>query len=206
MRKEDDDDLPERGEFKEKYSIRDDGRIILYFCRIHKIKGTDLLVKAFSDLIKDLDGVRLVLVGPDEGYPFAVEELIQELKMDNKVLFTGFVSNNEKMAALVDADVFVTPSVSGFPITFLEACACSTPIITTNNGDELNWIHDKVGYVVEYDKNQLRDALFEVLNDEGLRRRFRDEGRKLVKNESRWNTIVEQILNVYKGVIRDWND
>ena len=62
------------------------------------------------------------------------------------------MSEKEKITIFVDADVFVTPSFSGFPVTFLEACACSTPIITTNKGDELDWIHNKVGYVVEYNK------------------------------------------------------
>ena len=191
------ENLPKRGEFRSKYAIRDDEKIVLYLGRLNKTKGIDLLVKAFKDISKELNNVRLVLVGPDDGYQSALEELIQSLKVDNKVLFTGFASNDEKMAAFVDADVFITPSFSGFPVTFLEACACGTPIITTNNGDELEWIHDKIGYVVEYDKEQLRDAIIKVLSDEGLRRRFREEGRKSVREKFGWDGIVKEIERLY---------
>ena len=193
--------LPESGKFRRKYSIKDDEKIILYLGRLHKTKGIDLLVRAFAETSKELNNVRFVLVGPDDGYQSALAELIQSLKVDNKVLFTGFVSNEEKMAALVDADVFVTPSFSGFPVTFLEACACGTPIITTNNGDELDWIDDKVGYVVEYDKDQLRDAIYKVLSDDGLRVRLGVEGKRLVKEKFGWDGIVRELEGLYKITI-----
>jgi len=195
------DNLPKKGEFRRKYKIGEDEKMILYIGRLHKSKGIDLLVKAFADLSKELGNVRLVLLGPDDGYQLALNGIIKELKIDNKVLFTGFVTGDEKMVALVDADVFVTPSFSGFPVTFLEACACGTPIITTNNGDKLDWINDKVGYVVEYDKDQLRDAIIKVLSDERLRRRFGKEGRRLVMEEFGWEKIEREIENVYKDVL-----
>lgn len=123
--------LPEKGEFRKKYFISDKEKIILYVGRLHKNKGLDLLMDIFSDALKKLNGIRLVLVGPDDGYQSALKKQIHALQMNDRVLFTGFVSNEGKKAAFVDADVFITPSYSGFPITFLEACACGTPIIIT---------------------------------------------------------------------------
>ncbi len=193
--------LPEKGGFRRKYEIKDDEKIVLYIGRLHKTKGIDLLGEAFSEVSKELDNVILVLGGPDDGYRSALEELIKALKVDDKVLFTGFVTPEEKKAVLVDADVFVLPSFLGFPVTFLEACACGTPIITTNNGDTLDWIHGKVGYVVEYDKDQLRDAIYKVLSDEGLRKRFGEEGKKLMVKKFAWDNIVKEVENVYEGVI-----
>ena len=195
------ENLPKRGEFRRKYGIRDNEKIILYLGRIHRTKGIDLLVRAFSETSKEIDNIRLVLVGPDDGYRWAFEELIQVLKVGDKILFTGFVSNEEKMAALIDADVFVTPSFSGFPVTFLETCACGTPIITTNNGDELDWVDGKVGYVVGYNKDQLRDAIIKVLSDEGLRRRFGQMGRRSVRGKFSWDKVVRKVEEVYEGVI-----
>ena len=195
------DNLPKRGDFRQQYSIRDNEKVILYLGRIHKTKGIDLLVEAFADLVKDLDDVRLVIVGPDDGYRSTLEELIQELKVDDKVLFTGFVSNNEKVAAFVDADVFVTPSFSGFPVTFLEACACGTPIITTNKGDKLDWIHDKAGYVVGYDKDLLQNTIFKILSDEKLKERFGEGSRRLVEEQYSWDKIVRKVEKIYKDII-----
>jgi len=195
------DNLPTRGEFRKKYGIKDDEKVILYIGRLHGTKGIDMLVKAFSGISKEINDIKLVLVGPDDRYRSTLEDLIRTLDLDDYVVFTGFVTNDEKTAALVDADVFITPSFSGFPVTFLEACACGTPIITTNKGDELDWIQDKVGYVVEYDKDQLRDAIFKVLSDEGLKRRFGEEGRRLVREEFGWNEIVRKVEGLYKSLM-----
>ena len=41
---------------------------MLYLGRIHRIKGVDLLIEAFSDLVKKIDDVKLVIVGPDDGF------------------------------------------------------------------------------------------------------------------------------------------
>lgn len=196
------ENLPKRGEFRRKYLIKDEEKIVLFVGRLHKTKGLELLVKAFADLLKKLDSIKLVFVGPDDGYQSTLERVIQELKIDTKVVFIGFVSNNEKMAAYVDADVFVTPSFFGFPVTFLEACACSTPIITTKRGDKLDWIHDKVGYVVEYDKDQLRDAIFKVLSERELRKRFGEEGKRLVMKKFGWKKIIEYIEQLYEKIIQ----
>lgn len=192
------ENLPEKEEFRKKYKIKKNEKIILYVGRLHKNKGLDLLVKSFSKLSKKLSNVRLVLVGPDGGYKQEIENLIKILKIKDKVLFTGFVSNKDKLRAFVDAEVFVTACFSGFPVTFLESCICGTPIITTNNGDKFDWIDDKVGYVAEYNKNQLRDAILKVLMKKKLKKKFREEGKKLVREKFNWSKIIEQIEEIYK--------
>ena len=196
------DNLPEKGDFRKKYGIGNNERMILYLGRIHKIKGIDLLVRAFADLInKELNNVKLVLVGPDDGYQSALEELIQSLKVDDKVLFTGFVTNEEKMAAFVDADVFVNPRTDEiFGIVFLEACACGTPVICSRGCGIADIIDGKTGFAVPYDKDQLRDAIIKILSDKELRRRFGERGRKLVEEQFNWDIVVEQLEKIYGDV------
>lgn len=190
--------LPERGEFKRKYGLKNDEKMILYAGRLNVTKGIDLLIEAFAETLNKLDNIRLVLLGPDDGYRSSLESLVQTLNLRDKVIFTGFVSTNEKIMAYVDANVFVTPKFSGFPITFLESCACGTPIITTNNGDELDWINNNVGYVVRYDKDKLRDAITYILKNEDVRERFGQEGIKLIKEKFNWEKIVEHMEDVYE--------
>ena len=194
--------LPERGGFRRKYSIRDDEKMILYLGRIHKGKGIDLLVKAFADLMKELDDVKLVIVGPDDGFLSTLKRQTENLKIDDKVLFTGPFFEKDKLKVYVDADVFVLPSnYEPFGNVALEARACGTPVIVTNRCGIAEWINSNVGYVVEYDKEELRNALFKVLNDEGLRRRFGEEGKKLVMEEFGWDRIILDIEKVYNEVI-----
>ena len=192
------ENLPRRGEFRRKYLIGDDEKIILYLGRLHKIKGIDLLVNAFADLIKELDDVRLVIVGSDDGFLSTLKGQIEDLKLGNKILFTGPLYERDKLGAYVDADVYVLPSVYEiFGITVIEACACGMPVIVTDRCGIADFV-DKIGYVVEYDKGQLQDKLLKILSDEELRRRFGEEGKRLVREEFEWDKIVMQVENVYK--------
>lgn len=198
------DNLPEKGGFRKKYKIKDDEKIILYLGRIHKIKNIDLLVRAFADLTKKLDTVRLVIVGPDDGFLATIKKQIKDLNIEDKVLLTGPLYGKNKLEAYVDADVYVLPSrYETFPNTVLEACACGTPIVKTEAEHKLRWIHKKVGYVVEYDdKKHLRDVIFKILSDEKLKRGFGEEGRRLVKERFSWTKITEKFEEVYALVVR----
>lgn len=191
--------LPEKGIFKRKYAI-DDNHIVLYLGRIHESKGIDLLVRAFAELSNKLNHVKLVIVGPDDGHLSTLKELINSLNINEKVLFTGAVPEEEKLAAYVDADVFVTPSFYGFPLTFLEAMACSVPIITTNKGDFIEGIDNEVGYVTKYNIEELESSLFKILTDDGLKEKFKRKTKEKIK-EFEWDAVVDRIENVYKKVV-----
>ena len=196
------ENLPEKREFRRKYSIREDEKMILYLGRIHKIKGIDLLVEAFADLIKELDGVRLVIVGPDDGFLSTLKRQIEDLNIGDRILFTGLLPEKDKLGAYVDADVYVLPSVyETFPVTVLEACACGTPVIVTDRCGAANIVNDNnVGHVVEYDKDQLQDAIFKILTNDELSH-FGGNGKKLVRKKFSWDIVVEQLEKIYGGII-----
>ena len=192
--------FPRKGKFREKYSIGNNEKLILYLGRLHKSKGIALLLKAFSDLIKDLDDAKLIFVGPDDGYKNKLEKLANDLDVTNEVIFTGHVSENEKMMALIDADVFVTPRFYGFPITFLEALACGVPIITTTEGDFIEGFNNEVGFVVEYDKKELKSKLVEILVNDELKKRFKENAKKK-SNDYDWRVLVEKMERMYEGCL-----
>lgn len=195
--------VPEKGKFKGKYSISDDEKIVLYLGRIHQSKGIELLVNAFGSLVNDMDNVRLILAGPDDGYKTQLKKMITDSGFGDKVIFTGYISNEEKMSAFVDSDVFVTPKFTGFPITFLEACICGVPIITTNKGDELGWINNLVGFVVDFNEESLRNSILKVLRDDELSKRFSEGGRRLVKERFNWDSVVQGIEAIYNDNLKN---
>ena len=191
-------DLPPKGSFKKKFSIDDDEKIVLYLGRIHESKGLNLLANAFAVVSSNLSSIRLVVVGPDDGYAATFSRLISDLGIQEKVLLTGFVQKRSKLAALVDSDVFVTPRFYGFPVTFLEACSAECPIVTASN--ELDWIHDNVGYVVENSPIVLAKAISKVLRHEATSERFRNNCKSAIKNFD-ISTVVSQLEDTYKSVV-----
>ena len=191
---------PPKGAFKKKFKIPKNEKIILYLGRIHKSKGIALLVKAYSQLIyrMKLKETMLVIAGPDDGYLYEARSLASFLGLSNSVLFTGFISAEDKLKALIDADVFVTPSFYGFPITFLEACAVGTPIVATTTGDYLEWINGNVGYMTPPSVEELVDAIHRILHDNELHEKFSRNCREIVKSRFSLEKIVDRLEQVYE--------
>jgi glycosyltransferase involved in cell wall biosynthesis len=197
-------DLPPKGSFKTKYNLSENMKIVLYLGRVNKTKGIDLLIRAFALLakgMKDTDLV-LVIVGPDDGYLAEAKSLSKSLDVSNLVLFTGFLSRDDKLKALTDAEVFVTPAFYGFPITFLESCAAGTPIITTSLGDSLEWINNNTGYVTLPTYFKLAQAIRRVLECDGLRAKFSDNCKEIIKSDFSLTTQIDKLENLYQGLIR----
>jgi glycosyltransferase involved in cell wall biosynthesis len=196
--------LPLRGSFKRKFGIQNDEKIMLYLGRIHETKGIDLLISAYAYLIKNLKCAHTILLvaGPDDGYLARAKELARSSGVSGSVLFTGFISRQDKISALVDADLFVTPSFYGFPLTFLEACGTGTPIVTTTLGDRLDWIDNNVGYVTSPTESDLAKVLYSLLADDDLREKFSINCRRVVNSEFSIGTVVDKLEQVYVRVLR----
>jgi glycosyltransferase involved in cell wall biosynthesis len=191
------DNLPNGEGFRKQYGLNGNDEIILYLGRIHQTKGIDLLVRAFATLTRETNKAKLVIVGPDNGYLGELTELAQSLGISDKILFTGPLYGVNRLAAYVSASIFATPSFLGFPVTFVEACACGTPIITTDKSDRLDWIHNQVGYVVSYDENELKEAMIRLLNNKDTARQFAENGRRLVRERFNWSSITDELEQIY---------
>jgi len=198
-------DLPPKGSFKRKFNIPEDKKMILYLGRIHRSKGIDLLIRAYAYLNKNVNynNTILVIAGPNDGYLDKVKSLARFLGVSSSVLFTGFISKKDKLGALVDADVFVTPSFNGFPITFLEACATGTPIVTTTLGDVLEWVDGNVGYVTLPSYRDLAKAIYTIISDDKLQRKFSANCIKIVKKKFSIEKVVYNLEKVYEKIVED---
>jgi glycosyltransferase involved in cell wall biosynthesis len=195
--------IPAPGTFRTKYGIAPSERVVLFVGRLARSKGIDLLLRAFAVARNEMPELRLVLVGGNMDYGDGLERLAQELGIGDAVLFTGFVDTEEKMAAYRDANVFVTPSFTGFPITFLESCLCGTPIVTTDKDDVLDWIDGEVGYTVAYDADEMAAAILCILKDDALRRQLGERAQMLVQKRFSWDAVVRELEALYEGCCRD---
>jgi glycosyltransferase involved in cell wall biosynthesis len=191
------ENLPEKGIFRKKYGLNSREKIVLYLGRIHETKGIDLLVGAFAEIKKKIPNIKLFLIGPNYGYQDKLIKLIKSYEINNNVFLLGYLSEEEKKQALVDADVFATPKFTGFPVTFVEACVCGTPILTTDEGDNLDWIHGNVGNVVKYDEIKFAEAINNILEGKNTNEKIIDSNEILIKNKFNWDKITVQIENIY---------
>jgi glycosyltransferase involved in cell wall biosynthesis len=195
-------DLPPKGRFKKKFNIDEDEKIVLYLGRIHRIKGIDILVKAFANIVEKLDDVKLVVVGPDDGYLWKLEALTKALKIENHVLILGPLYGKDKLEAYVDAEVYVLPSrYEIWGMTVLEAVACGTPIILTENCGIAEHYRDKVGLVVKLNSKSLGEVLLKMLLNQDKQAIFR-ESCKTVIEKFNISKTVSDLEKIYEEIVK----
>lgn len=192
--------IPDEGTFRNMFNIKEKN-IILFLARINKIKGIDFLIKSFYELIRDRDDATLVIAGPDDGYMPVVEELIRDLNISNKVIFTGTLCGEKKLSAYADATVFVQPSrYERFCGSPFEAILCNTPIIVTKNtgcGDFVEKMD--IGYTVEFDDIiGLKSSIEKILDDPYDVHRKTQKGIQYIKKNLTIKKQVERYEELYQ--------
>ena len=198
------ENLPEHGKFRSRFNICDDDKLILFVGRLHEIKGLDLLIEAVDDLIKNegnddnCSSIKLAIVGPDDGYLSHLVEKVKGYSLEENVIVTGPLYNEEKQQALVDCDLFVMPSkYESFTTSGLEAMACAKPLVLTKNNHIHDWVDGNVGIACDDNRDSLRKALEKMLFDEDLAKAYGENGKRLIAEKYNWDIINKQILDIY---------
>lgn len=118
---------------------------------LRKVKRMDVLIRAFARAFRDCPKVRLTICGQGEEEG-ALQKLIYELKMENRIELAGLRPREEIAQRLQQADCFVLASVSEtFGVSYLEALSCGVPVIATRCGGPECFVNEHNGLMVEPD-------------------------------------------------------
>lgn len=118
---------------KNKYSIVDD--YILYLGTLKPSKNVEGLVIAFSIVVSQYPNIKLVIAGK-KGWMFdSIFTKVKELGLEDKIIFTDFVDEEDKPGLIKGSKVFVLPSFwEGFGLDALNAMASGVPVVVGNVG------------------------------------------------------------------------
>ncbi len=196
--------LPIRGEFRSGFGIDEKTKIVLYLGRLHKIKGIDVLIEAFSVLKNNVDNILLLIAGPDDGDLSRLKSIVDIKGLGNQVRFIGPLYNRNKLTAYVDADVLASPGIYEiFGLVPFEALLCGTPVVVTNDcgsGQLINPAH--AGYTVPYgDVKKLADTLLHVLENPEEAKQKIMAGQWFIREQLDWEKVTGQLENLYHDCI-----
>lgn len=178
--------------------------LIAWMGRLVPVKGLDILLKAFAELLRHRPEAVLALIGPDsEGYGAVLRSMMTELKIPPaRVLFTGMLQGDEKLAALAEADLFVMPSYTeNFALSAVEAMALERPVIVST-GVKIapSILQAGAGVVVTPDVDALYRAINDLLNDPADRQRMGEAGHKLAAQYD-WASVMGRLEDAYGAMI-----
>jgi phosphatidylinositol alpha-1,6-mannosyltransferase len=161
-------------------------------------KGVDSVIRVFSEILKAVPDVYYVVIGGGDLQP-RLEEMAEESKVGGRIRFIGKLELRQLTEYYLRSDIFVMPSrQEGFGIVFLEAMALGKPVVAGNHGGIPEIVQDGVtGFLVDPDDPPaLALRLIELLQDEPLRRKMGDAGRRRVEENYTFSRFEERLIHI----------
>jgi len=156
------------GYLKKRHNLNENNKVILTVARLHKeerYKGYDKVIDILPELLREIPSIKYIVVGSGSDM-LDIKKRITKNHLEDSVILTGYVPDNELVDYYNLCDVFVMPSKGeGFGIVFLEAIACGKPVVAGNkDGARDALLNGEAGVLVAPDNNdEIKAAIINVL-------------------------------------------
>ncbi len=173
--------------------------------RIVPIKDIKMMIKAFKIVTNKIKNTELYLIGPyeeDPDYYEECKELIEDLKLNSRVIFTGKVDIREYLGRL---DIFLLSSISeGQPLSILEAMSAKLPVIATDVGDCRGILtsHREIGnagiIVPPTAYTKMASEIIALYNNKSRLKLLGDRGYEIVDKHYRMDNFLSIYTKLYE--------
>ncbi|MCA0970369.1 N-acetyl-alpha-D-glucosaminyl L-malate synthase BshA [Halobacillus litoralis] len=184
---------------KKDYEIDDDEKVLIHISNFRKVKRVQDVIYSFSLIEKEVPS-KLLLVGDGPEYS-ECRQLVQNLELEDKVLFLGKQDNVSDLLSIADLKLLLSEKES-FGLVLLEAMACGVPCIGTNIGGIPEVIdHDETGYIAELGNvEQIAYYAVKMLQDDERMKNMSAQARKTVCEKFSSDAILSQYEDLYEQV------
>lgn len=178
-------------------------RYFLYVGTLQPRKNLATLLRAFASLVTRRaigDDVRLVLAGKRGWLYKEILEMARSLALQGRVVFSGYVPQEDLPALLSGALAYVLPSwYEGFGLPVLEAMSCDTPVICSNVSSLPEVAGEAALLFDPADASALAEAMWRLYADSALRQELIARGRERVRAFS-WRSCARHVLAAIEAV------
>ncbi|MDD4288791.1 MAG: glycosyltransferase family 4 protein [Candidatus Caldatribacteriota bacterium] len=191
-----------RKEVLAKFGINDIPDNIVFFAgKLAHFKGVDILLKAAKIYENRMKEKTMTLIAGNGGLYEELKKLKDFLRLKN-TFFLGHINQEQLVDLFNIADVSTVPSrTEPFGLVAIEALACGTPVVGTNQGGLLDFINPDIGALVDVEDDL---ALAEAIVNE-LVRPDKEERKKraqeYAKNNFSWDNTIKEVEKIYQEVI-----
>jgi len=195
-------DRPCPGEKLRGLGLGDQRPMAVYLGGFSPHKNLEALVRAFARMAArpEFSDLLLVMVGDTSGDAFhtyygTIAERVKALGLEGRLVFTGFLADEDVVVLLNLARVLVLPSLmEGFGLPAVEAAACGCPVVATK-ASPLEGLLGEAGIFIEPTEDEIVDALERVLSSEELRARMSEQGLRAA-GKLTWEHAARQMMDV----------
>ncbi|MDP3994838.1 MAG: glycosyltransferase family 4 protein, partial [bacterium] len=177
--------------------------LLISLGRITKMKRLEDTILAFRLLHKELPHIKLVIAGLGKAdYLDRLKNLCQTMAIDDRVVFTGFISEKEKIKLLSSAWIIVSTSLrEGWGLTVIEAASCGTPSVAYRVAGLVDSVKDgETGFLCRKNNpEELAKNIKKLLINPRLRRKFSQNALDWSRKFS-WKKTTQEGLEIFKKI------
>jgi glycosyltransferase involved in cell wall biosynthesis len=177
-------------------------QFLLFVGTVEPRKNLLTLVRAFQELTQRTKlRPQLVIAGQKGWLTEELFALIEQSGLGSRILFTGYISDEDLAALYSSCRVCVYPSLyEGFGLPPLEAMSCGAPVITSRIPVIMETVGDAAQLVEPTNVRELADSIAGICKNEEARRRLSTVGRERAA-EFTWERTARLTLDVYREVL-----
>ena len=187
-------------DFTCKYDNDNGNHIIINIARITPVKNQELLIKSFAKIAHKYPNWKINIWGnADKKYKEKLDNLVNELQLNDKVIFKGLTS--QPLEELKKSDIFAFPSLfEGFGLALGEAMSVGLPSIGLKMAPAVNEliINNENGILTENNEEDFAKHLEKLILDAELRKKLGMEAKELIKNYT-----PEKIISMWEELINN---
>lgn len=194
-------DLKARVNIRDELAVSPETPLILTAGRIDRAKKYEQLLKAFSEVSKQVNS-KLVIIGTgDEDYERKLHSEVSKLGIKKSVKFIKFVKKDLLSGYYSAADIGFWNKAS---ITILEAMNCKLPVVIPDQDTIKPYVSNKNGLLfTENDIDMLKDQLLKLASDKKVRNAMGVRGRELVEEKYSYSATTKQYLKIYDRLLNE---
>jgi len=171
----------EKTEIKKRFGIKDE-TVISIVARLEDIKGHVYFIEAAKKLIDEGFNAKFFIAGTGS-YENTLKEKVKELKLENNVIFTGFIKDVDKLMSVTDIQANASYGTEATSLALLEGMSIGIPAVVSDFGGNPGVIKNNVnGFVVPKQNSQaLAQGLKNLLTDKELYENLKNSRLKYLK-------------------------
>lgn len=177
---------------------------IIYLGSLQPRKNIPSSLQAFAKYIEANPKSKLKFIiagGKGYNYDTQIDETISTYNLQDKVIFVGFITDEEKILLLKQAKAFIYLSLyEGFGIPLIEAMSLNTPVLSSNLSC-LPEVVDDAGILVDpYDIEAITKGITTLVHNPLIAKEYKEKGIERAKIFT-WQNMAQKTYNVYKKLL-----
>ena len=194
----------EKDAIRKRFGVKDGEKVVSIVARLEDIKGHEYFIEAADEILKSGIQARFFIAGTGS-YESVLKEKVKQLKLEKSVIFTGFISDVDKLMNITDVQANASYGTEATSLALLEGMSLGIPAVVSDFGGNPGVIKDGVnGFVVpKQNSAELAEGIKRLLTDDALYKRLSDGSENVFKKTFTAEAMTRNTENLYIRIIDD---